>query len=542
MEKHENKQFENIVIRSQWDSAQNKWQYAVTDILEALTGPDNGRKHWNRYKQKAKNAGADISADCTRIRLPGADGKMRMTDTATSDQLLRITQAIPTDKAEALAAWLTAHAAAPSKKPGRKPRKSAAKTPAPVTEAPAVQAEALQPDTPQTPNLHTDAPQTEASASAPQDAPKATRSRKTRRGGKASAKLSEPAKPEPVKPEPAKPVPVTRPEPSKPVPVQRPAPTTRVEAKAAAPKASAEKAKDKSVPKLSEKSTQKAVTKAVAKAAAKAAVKAAERVVEKAAERPALDKTEKLRMEIGKRESIAILIDADNSQFTKLKATIDVIAGFGRVVVKKAYGDWKNPCLKNWEGVLTELAIKPEQQFAYTKGKNATDIALVIDAMDLMATGRYDTFAIICSDSDYTPLVMRLRETGAYVFGAGADRTPAAFIKACDVFLNVSDYIEKKYEQPTALLPKAPSPNNEIEDIFHWMENARDLYKDADGWTSISDAGSYIKRIYPGFRVKKYGYPKLADLVAAFPDRYETKTYIHKGATIVAYKPMDAND
>ena len=298
------------------------------------------------------------------------------------------------------------------------------------------------------------------------------------------------------------------------------------------------KTKDKNVQKA-EKSTQKAVTKAVAKAAAKAAVKAAEKVVERAAERTAVDETELLRQHIGRRESIAVLIDADNSQFTKLTAIIDELSKFGRIVVRKAYGDWKNPCLKNWEGVLTALAIKPEQQFAYTKGKNATDIALVIDAMDLLATGRYDAFAIICSDSDYTPLVMRLRETGAYVFGAGADRTPLAFINACDVFFNTQTYFEKKYEQPTALPPRVPSPNHDVDDIFHWMENARELHQDETGWTSISDAGSYIKRIYPEFRVKDYGFSKLADLVLAFPERFGTKTYQHKGATILAYRPKD---
>ncbi len=163
-------------------------------------------------------------------------------------------------------------------------------------------------------------------------------------------------------------------------------------------------------------------------------------------------------------DKIAVLIDADNAQLTSLKAILDEISKYGRITVKKAYGDWKNPSLKNWEEELKELAIKPEQQFAYTKGKNATDIALVIDAMDLLYTHNNDAFVIVCSDADYTPLAIRLRETGAYIFGVGEDKTPAAFRNSCDNFILtklLTDGDEKKAEKGGKEAPLREGPLKE---------------------------------------------------------------------------------
>ena len=134
-------------------------------------------------------------------------------------------------------------------------------------------------------------------------------------------------------------------------------------------------------------------------------------------------------------ESIVVLIDADNAQPRKLKAVLEEISSYGRIVVKKAFGNWKDEKLKNWEPELKRLAIKPEQQFAYTFGKNATDISLTIEAMDLLGTKLYDAFVLVSSDSDYTPLAIRLRESGVTVFGVGEGKTPEPFRNACDVFI-----------------------------------------------------------------------------------------------------------
>jgi len=252
---------------------------------------------------------------------------------------------------------------------------------------------------------------------------------------------------------------------------------------------------------------------------------------------------------------IAVLIDADNAQLTKLKAILNEISKYGRIIVRKAYGDWKNPSLKNWEDELKQLAIKPEQQFAYTKGKNATDIALVIDAMDLLVTKNYDAFVIVCSDADYTPLAIRLRETGAYIFGVGEDKTPAAFRNSCDRFI-LTKLIGSK-AKPTAKKEPQAAPDEEIKDdeakketpadetefssfdiadVHALLQSASESYQDDDGWVNAAHAGDYIKRVRPDFELKAFGFSKLSDLLSKNPDMYATKKYKSGRATIFAYK------
>lgn len=134
-------------------------------------------------------------------------------------------------------------------------------------------------------------------------------------------------------------------------------------------------------------------------------------------------------------KSIALLIDADNTQLQKIENVIREVSTHGRIVVKRAYGNWKKDELKNWEEVLERLAIKAEQQFDYVSGKNATDMALVIDAMNLLHKGLYDAFVIVASDSDYTPLAINLHESGIYVMGVGEKKTPESFRNSCDEFV-----------------------------------------------------------------------------------------------------------
>ncbi len=244
-------------------------------------------------------------------------------------------------------------------------------------------------------------------------------------------------------------------------------------------------------------------------------------------------------------KNIAVLIDSDNAQLAKLKSILDEISTYGRIVVKKAYGDWKNPVLKNWEEELKRLAIKPEQQFAYTKGKNATDISLVIGAMDLLYSGMYDAFVLICSDSDYTPLAIRLREACVYIFGVGEEKTPESFRNACDNFIltqnliyNAKIEIDATKESITAISPSSEaSAQNDINYIHDLLKTASEKYQDGDGWVNVSSAGTFIKRVKSDFDSKTYGYSKLPDLLKAFPEKYQTETYPGKGTvTIFAYK------
>ena len=212
-------------------------------------------------------------------------------------------------------------------------------------------------------------------------------------------------------------------------------------------------------------------------------------------------------------QKIAVLIDADNTQLSKLEAVLHEVSAYGRIVVKKAYGNWRKDSLKNWEPELKRLAIRAEQQFDYVAGKNTTDIAMVIGAMDLLHNNMYDALVLVSSDSDFTPLAIRLRESGVYVFGVGEDKTPESFRNACDEFiltqfLTVEDKpVEKAAEAPTADVPTADAPAiaKDMRRVHSALKKAYDKYQDPDGWVNVSSVGSYMKRIQPDFNPQKYG-------------------------------------
>ncbi|TOK31976.1 NYN domain-containing protein, partial [Vibrio parahaemolyticus] len=140
-------------------------------------------------------------------------------------------------------------------------------------------------------------------------------------------------------------------------------------------------------------------------------------------------------IDINSEKKIAVLIDAENAQYSVLDAVLKELSKHGHILVKKAYGDWSSECLKNWKQPLNELAINPVQQFSYTQGKNSSDAAMIIDAMDLLYSNKYDAFALVSSDSDFTKLASRLKESEIYVFGVGKKMTPVAFRNACDDFM-----------------------------------------------------------------------------------------------------------
>lgn len=249
-------------------------------------------------------------------------------------------------------------------------------------------------------------------------------------------------------------------------------------------------------------------------------------------------------------QRMVVLIDADNTQLSKIEAVMREISTYGRIIVKRAYGNWKKPELKNWEDELKRLAIKAEQQFDYAVGKNATDMALVISAVDLLHSGIYDAFVLVASDSDYTPLAIKLHESGVYVIGVGENKTPEAFRNACDDFIfleNLSITVSKKNtvaaeeasgESISVIKKKRKQKMTaNIDEIHSLLEIAYEKYQDADGFVNVSSAGTFIKRTKPDFDSRTYGYMKLPDLVADFPKKYEIKKYPGKGTvTIIAYR------
>ena len=249
--------------------------------------------------------------------------------------------------------------------------------------------------------------------------------------------------------------------------------------------------------------------------------------------------------DIDELKKIAVLIDADNTQLSKLKSVLSEISTHGHIIVKRAYGDWSIPALKNWKIELNELAIQPIQQFAYTSGKNSTDAAMIIDAMDLLYTDKYDAFALVSSDSDFTMLASRLRSSEIYVFGVGEKKTPTSFRNACDDFIftenlgtpiNNNENVNNKVDSGV-ISAQTINIDENFKEVLELLDLACEKYPDEDGWTNVSSAGTFIKRSKPDFDSRTFGYLKLPDFIASLEDRYEMKKYKGKGTVnIIAYR------
>ena len=272
-------------------------------------------------------------------------------------------------------------------------------------------------------------------------------------------------------------------------------------------------------------------------------------------------------------KSIAVLIDADNTPCKKLRAILQEIAVHGHIITKRAYGDFSLPTLKNWKTELNDNAIIPVQQFAYTQGKNSSDSAMIIDAMDLLYTDKYDSIALVTSDSDFTKLATRLRESQLYVFGVGQKKTPQSFISACDDFIyieNLADEQEEASPEEDAAFAEQKRKSHKAADkpkkkllgllrknkdgevamsdrqfrkIFKLLNTAYDKYADDSGWADVSAAGSFFKRQDPGFDTVDYGFRKLTDLIEYFDDDFEMKKEalgVHRHTTFY-YRPIVRN-
>jgi hypothetical protein len=215
-------------------------------------------------------------------------------------------------------------------------------------------------------------------------------------------------------------------------------------------------------------------------------------------------------------DRLAVLIDADNISAKVAKDLFDELAGYGTLTVKRAYGDWTTTHLTGWKDQLHEFAISPMQQFAYTQGKNSTDSALIIDAMDLLYAGNLDGFVLVSSDSDFTRLATRLREAGMTVYGIGARKTPSAFRDACDRFTFL-EVLRDAPAQPVAD-EEAAEPVREPGGLQSLLAKALNkTTSDDDDWSALGALGSHLNRIDPSFDSRAYGFARLTDLVREQP-------------------------
>ncbi|WP_135611866.1 NYN domain-containing protein [Methanococcoides sp. AM1] len=224
-------------------------------------------------------------------------------------------------------------------------------------------------------------------------------------------------------------------------------------------------------------------------------------------------------------DKLAVLIDADNAQSSLIKGLFDEIAKYGIANVKRLYGDWTGPQLSNWKDILHVYSIQPIQQFSYTAKKNATDSALIIDAMDLLYTKDLDGFCIVSSDSDYTKLCQRIRESGAFVYGFGEKKTPEAFRAACNKFIYVENLrkeeeteVEEKEASVTISTPHKKITTNELKmdtKLVTLLRSAVEDSADDNGWASLGNVGQNVMNRESDFDSRNYGYKKLSDLIEA---------------------------
>ncbi|MCD8485355.1 MAG: NYN domain-containing protein [Desertifilum sp.] len=214
---------------------------------------------------------------------------------------------------------------------------------------------------------------------------------------------------------------------------------------------------------------------------------------------------------------IALLIDADNAPASKIEAILSEIAKYGVANIRKAYGNWKSPTLKAWEDCLHEYAIRPVQQFDYTKGKNATDSAMIIDAMDLLYTQQLDAFAIVSSDCDFTPLVMRILTNGLKVYGFGEKKTPLPFVYACSTFLYLETIDQINDSEAAKVAGNIKKTGKELKQdtkLMNLLRGAVSKTQDEEGWSTLAVVGGHIAN-QASFDPRNYGYDKLSSLFEA---------------------------
>jgi Fe-S-cluster formation regulator IscX/YfhJ len=237
------------------------------------------------------------------------------------------------------------------------------------------------------------------------------------------------------------------------------------------------------------------------------------------------------------RQRIAVLIDGDNAQSSLLPQMLVEAGRHGQVTVRRIYGDWTTSNMSSWKETLNYHAFQPIQQFRYTVGKNATDSAMIIDAMDLLHSGVVDGFCLVSSDSDYTRLATRIRETGIFVMGIGEKKTPKAFVNACDLFVYTENLVvEKKAVQQRRIQSSRTSrvkQEKEELDPMPILSQAFEMAVGQDGWAPLAGMGNALYQLDPSFDPRTYGHKQLSRMIANLKERFEMRTQDLDGTSIL---------
>jgi uncharacterized LabA/DUF88 family protein len=236
---------------------------------------------------------------------------------------------------------------------------------------------------------------------------------------------------------------------------------------------------------------------------------------------------------------LAVIIDAENVPYGNVKGMIEEIAKYGVPTFKRIYGDWTKPNTAGWKSVLLENAITPVQQYGYTSGKNSTDSAMIIDAMDILYTGKVDGFCIVSSDSDFTRLAIRLRESGMKVFGFGERKTPNPFIVACDKFVYL-EILKSGSSKETSDTPSLLKKETKEKVLIHRIDSETislisstvDDIADEDGWAFLGDVGNLLIKKKPDFDPRNYGFEKLTPLIKSLKNNFDIDERLTDRATI----------
>jgi uncharacterized LabA/DUF88 family protein len=240
--------------------------------------------------------------------------------------------------------------------------------------------------------------------------------------------------------------------------------------------------------------------------------------------------------QFSEKNTIAMLIDGDNAQPSLVREILAEASKYGRTTLRRNYGDWTMPNLNGWKETLQENAIQPVQQFRHTIGKNATDSAMIIDAMDILHSNAVDGFCLVSSDSDYTRLATRIRERGLFVMGIGQKKTPKAFTNTCDVFVFTENLVPQK-QQTTAVAKKVTAAPAAVPaaDALPLLRKAFELSVQDDGWARLSSMGAHLRSLDPSFDHRTFGCSSLRALVTKLSGTIEMREEIATGGNIIVF-------